>query len=120
LITDDGIIGRSHLPLPTLISWDYSYWDSNYQEDNMSVEVIATTGEGFGALAVLLTIGYPAVQIRQNTAQQKREETVSIQRGQKRSCLTTQWPPDGSTLCNDRWTGPSRRLSWRRSAWRPI
>jgi hypothetical protein len=86
LITDDGIIGRSHLPLPTLINWDYSYWDSNHQEDNMSVEVIATTGEGVGALAVLLTIGYPAFQISQNTAQQKREETVSIQRGQKRSC----------------------------------
>jgi hypothetical protein len=52
----------------------------------MSSNAIATTGDVFGALAVLLTIGYPAFQISQNTAQQKREETVSIQRGQKRSC----------------------------------
>ena len=29
-----------------------------------------------------MTLGYLAVQIRQNTAQQMREETVSIQRGQ--------------------------------------
>ncbi len=48
----------------------------------MNWEAIGAIGEVLGALVVVITIGYLAVQIRQNTAQQKREETVSIQRGQ--------------------------------------
>ena len=48
----------------------------------MNWEAIGATGEVLGALIVVITLGYLAVQIRQNTAQQKREETVSIQRGQ--------------------------------------
>ncbi len=48
----------------------------------MNWDAIGATGEVLGALAVVVTLGYLAVQIRQNTAQQKREETVSIQRGQ--------------------------------------
>jgi hypothetical protein len=39
-------------------------------------------GEFIGSILVMLTLVYLAVQVRQNTAQQKREETVSIQRGQ--------------------------------------
>jgi hypothetical protein len=48
----------------------------------MNWEAIGAIGEVLGALVVVITLGYLAVQIRQNTAQQKREETVSIQRGQ--------------------------------------
>lgn len=48
----------------------------------MNWDAIGATGEVLGALVVVLTLGYLAVQVRQNTAQQKREETVSIQRGQ--------------------------------------
>ena len=48
----------------------------------MNWEAIGAVGEIVGALAVLITLGYLAVQIRQNTAQQKREELVSIQHGQ--------------------------------------
>ena len=48
----------------------------------MNWDAIGAIGEILGALVVVITLGYLAVQIRQNTAQQKREETVSIQRGQ--------------------------------------
>ena len=48
----------------------------------MNWDAIGALGEVLGALVVVITLGYLAVQIRQNTAQQKREETVSIQRGQ--------------------------------------
>ena len=48
----------------------------------MNWNAIGASGEVLGALAVVITLGYLAVQIRQNTAQQKREETVSIQQGQ--------------------------------------
>jgi len=48
----------------------------------MNWDAIGATGEILGALAVVATIVYLAVQIRQNTSQQKREELVSIQHGQ--------------------------------------
>jgi hypothetical protein len=48
----------------------------------MNWEAIGATGEVLGALVVVITLGYLSVKVRQNTAQQKREETVSIQRGQ--------------------------------------
>jgi hypothetical protein len=48
----------------------------------MSWEAIGAVGEILGALAVLITLVYLAIQIRQSTVQQKREELVSIQHGQ--------------------------------------
>jgi len=45
-------------------------------------EAIAAVGKIMSALAVLITLAYLAIQIRQNTAQQKREELVSIQHAQ--------------------------------------
>ena len=48
----------------------------------MNWDAIGAVGELLGALVVVVTLGYLAIQIRQNTAQQKREESVSIQRGQ--------------------------------------
>ena len=48
----------------------------------MDWEAIGAIGETLGAIAVLVTLVYLAVQVRQNTAQQKREELVSIQHGQ--------------------------------------
>ena len=48
----------------------------------MNWEAISAVGETLGAGAVLVTLVYLAVQVRQNTAQQKREELVSIQHGQ--------------------------------------
>jgi hypothetical protein len=50
--------------------------------DGMNWEAVGALGEIVGALAVLVTLVYLATQIRQNTAQQKREELVSIQHGQ--------------------------------------
>ncbi len=48
----------------------------------MTVIELGALGEFIGSVVVMLTLIYLAVQVRQNTAQQKREETVSIQRGQ--------------------------------------
>jgi len=48
----------------------------------MNWEAIGAVGEILGAVAVLITLVYLAIQIRQSTAQQKREELVSIQHGQ--------------------------------------
>jgi len=48
----------------------------------MTVVELGALGEFIGSIAVVATLIYLALQIRQNTAQQKREETVSIQRGQ--------------------------------------
>ena len=48
----------------------------------MNWEAISAVGEILSAVAVLVTLVYLATQIRQNTAQQKREELVSIQHGQ--------------------------------------
>ena len=48
----------------------------------MNWDAIGAIGEILGAIAVLITLVYLTTQIRQNTAQQKREELVSIQHGQ--------------------------------------
>lgn len=48
----------------------------------MTIIELGAFGEFIGSILVMLTLVYLAVQVRQNTAQQKREETVSIQRGQ--------------------------------------
>jgi hypothetical protein len=48
----------------------------------MNWEAIGAVGEVLGAIGVIATLAYLAIQIRQNTSQQKREELVSIQHGQ--------------------------------------
>ena len=48
----------------------------------MTITELGAIGEFVGSIMVMLTLVYLAVQVRQNTAQQKREETISIQRGQ--------------------------------------
>ena len=48
----------------------------------MTLADLGALGEFISSLAVILTLGYVALQIRQNTAQQTREETLSIQHGQ--------------------------------------
>ena len=48
----------------------------------MTVMELGALGEFVGSIAVIATLIYLALQIRQNTSQQKREETVSIQHGQ--------------------------------------
>jgi hypothetical protein len=44
----------------------------------MTVMELGALGEFVGSIAVIATLIYLALQIRQNTSQQKREETVSI------------------------------------------
>ena len=48
----------------------------------MNWDAVRAVGDSLGAIAVLVTLIYLAIQIKQNTAQQKREELVSIQHGQ--------------------------------------
>ena len=48
----------------------------------MTIGELGALGEFIGSIVVMVTLLYLAVQVRQNTAQQKREETVEIQRGQ--------------------------------------
>lgn len=48
----------------------------------MAISDLGAIGELLGALLTLGTLVYLAVQIRQNTIQQKREELTSIQHGQ--------------------------------------
>ena len=48
----------------------------------MTVMELGALGEFVGSIAVIATLIYLALQIRQNTSQQKREETISIQHGQ--------------------------------------
>lgn len=48
----------------------------------MSISELGSIGEFLGSIVVMITLVYLAVQVRQNTAQQKREETVLIQHGQ--------------------------------------
>lgn len=48
----------------------------------MTITELGALGEFIGSLLTLATLAYLAVQIRQNTAQQRREELVSIQHGQ--------------------------------------
>ena len=48
----------------------------------MTLDDLGNIGEFASAVAVVISLLYLAVQIRQNTAQQKREELISIQHGQ--------------------------------------
>lgn len=48
----------------------------------MTLDELGNLGEFIAAIATLITLGYLAIQIRQNTAQQRREELISIQHGQ--------------------------------------
>ncbi len=55
----------------------------------MTVIELGAFGEFVGSMLVMVTLFYLAMQVRQNTAQQKREETISIQNGQNR--VIAQW-----------------------------
>ena len=48
----------------------------------MTITELGALGEFGGSVLTIATLIYLAAQVRQNTAQQKREETVSIQHGQ--------------------------------------
>ena len=48
----------------------------------MTFAELGILSEIIASVAVIVTLIYLAIQIRQNTSQQKREETVSIQHGQ--------------------------------------
>ena len=48
----------------------------------MTISELGSLGEFLGSILTLATVAYLAIQIRQNTAQQKREELISIQHGQ--------------------------------------
>lgn len=48
----------------------------------MTIPELGAIGEFVGSILTLVTLVYLATQIRQNTAQQKREELISIQHGQ--------------------------------------
>jgi hypothetical protein len=48
----------------------------------VTISEMGSLGELLGSILTLATVGYLAIQIRQNTAQQKREELISIQHGQ--------------------------------------
>ena len=48
----------------------------------MTISELGAIGEFLGSVLTLVTLVYLAIQIRQNTAQQKREELLSIQHGQ--------------------------------------
>ena len=48
----------------------------------MTITELGALGEFIGSVLTLATLAYLAVGIRQNTAQQKREELISVQHGQ--------------------------------------
>jgi hypothetical protein len=48
----------------------------------MTIFELGALGEFISSIVVVVSVIYLAVQVRQNTAQQKREETISIQQGQ--------------------------------------
>jgi len=48
----------------------------------MTIMELGAIGEFLGSVVVIVSVIYLAAQVRQNTAQQKREETISIHRGQ--------------------------------------
>lgn len=48
----------------------------------MTISEMGSLGELIGSILTLVTVAYLAVQVRQNTAQQRREELVAIQQGQ--------------------------------------
>lgn len=48
----------------------------------MTITELGALGEFVGSILTIATLIYVATQVRQNTAQQKREELVSVQHGQ--------------------------------------
>ncbi len=58
----------------------------------MTISELGALGEFLGSILTLATLAYLAVQIRQNTAQQRREELISIQHGQNRVVAQLQDP----------------------------
>jgi len=48
----------------------------------MTITELGAIGEFVGAIVLIATLVYWSIQVRQNTAQHKREETVPVQRGQ--------------------------------------
>jgi hypothetical protein len=48
----------------------------------MTITELGAIGEFVGAIVVVVTLIFLTRQIRQSTVQQKREETISVQRGQ--------------------------------------
>jgi len=52
------------------------------KENYVTVSELGSLGEFVGSVLTFATLAYLAIQIRQNTAQKKREELVSIQHGQ--------------------------------------
>jgi hypothetical protein len=52
------------------------------EEGCVTISELGALGEFFGSILTLVTLAYLAMQIRQNTAQQKREELISVQHGQ--------------------------------------
>jgi len=50
----------------------------------VTIVELGALGEFVGSILTLATLAYLAIQVRQNTAQQRREELVSIQDGQNR------------------------------------
>ncbi len=58
----------------------------------MTLSDLGALGEFLGSLLTLVTLAYLAIQVRQNTAQQKREELISIQHGQNAVVAALQDP----------------------------
>ena len=58
----------------------------------MTIVELGALGEFLGSILTLATLAYLAIQIRQNTVQQKREELISIQHGQNRVIAQLQDP----------------------------
>ena len=48
----------------------------------MTISELGSIGEFIGSIVLIVTLAYLAIQVRQNTAQQKRDATISIHRGQ--------------------------------------
>ena len=67
----------------------------------MIIIELGAIGEFVGSIVVTVMLVYLAVQVRQNTAQQMREETVSITRGQNQVIAQLTDPP---TPINTLWS----------------
>ena len=50
----------------------------------LTITELGALGEFLSSVVTLVTLVYPAVQIRMNTAQQESEEMIPIQHGQNR------------------------------------
>ena len=58
----------------------------------MTVVELGALGEFVGSIATIATLLYLAVQVRQNTGQQKRDASISVQHGQNRVLALLQDP----------------------------